>query len=103
MDGWVSPRLHIRFDMSGESLQLYRPNGKAFATYLEISKQLEQTQKELELVRQKKELDRKLELAHQEKQRLKELLLAAGINPDKLIELGKMLPEDERQARSLIK
>lgn len=71
MDGWVSPRLQIRFDMSGESLQLYRPNGEAFATYSEIMERLEQTQQELELK------DREI-------QRLKELLIAAGIDPDKI-------------------
>jgi len=95
MDGWVSPRLHIRFDMSGESLQLYHPKGKAFATYLEISKQLEQTNKELELMRQQKELDRKLELARQEKHRLKELLRSAGIDPDKIDLTTAEDPDDE--------
>ncbi|NEN96619.1 MAG: Uma2 family endonuclease [Moorea sp. SIO3I7] len=34
---WVSPRLGIRFDMSGTQLQIYRPDGKPFATYLELA------------------------------------------------------------------
>ena len=30
MDNWISPRLGIRFDMSGEELQLYHSNGEIF-------------------------------------------------------------------------
>jgi len=36
MDGWQSPRLGIRFDMSGEVLKIYRPDGEPFLTYLEL-------------------------------------------------------------------
>lgn len=36
MDGWVSPRLGIRFDMGGEELVVYHPNGERFLTYREI-------------------------------------------------------------------
>jgi len=37
MSGWVSPRLGIRFEMSGTELQLYRPDGERFATYVELA------------------------------------------------------------------
>jgi Uma2 family endonuclease len=33
IDNWTSPRLKIRFDLSEEELQIYRPNGELFATY----------------------------------------------------------------------
>jgi len=85
MDGWVSPRLQIRFDMSGESLQLYRPNGEAFATYSEIMERLEQTEERLEQTEERLEqTQQELELKDRENQRLKELLIAAGIDPDKI-------------------
>lgn len=38
---WVSPRLGIRFDIS-EELQIYRPDGTKFYTYIEINQRLEQ-------------------------------------------------------------
>ena len=38
---WVSPRLGIRFDISDE-LQIYRPDGTKFYSYIEISHMLEQ-------------------------------------------------------------
>ena len=38
---WVSPRLGIRFDLTDE-LQIYRPNGTKFYSYIEINTMLEQ-------------------------------------------------------------
>ncbi len=32
-NGWVSPRLGIRFEPSVEGLEIYRPDGQKFATY----------------------------------------------------------------------
>jgi Uma2 family endonuclease len=37
MNGWISPRLKIRFDMSGAELKLIRPDGQAYLTYAELS------------------------------------------------------------------
>jgi Uma2 family endonuclease len=39
---WVSPRLQIRFELAEPQLIIYRPDGKSFLTYTEISQQLEQ-------------------------------------------------------------
>ena len=36
MDGWVSPRLGIRFMLDGDELVLLRPDGARFETYLEL-------------------------------------------------------------------
>ena len=44
IENWVSPRLGIRFDLSGEELQIYRPDGEPFASYEEISRRLEQAE-----------------------------------------------------------
>jgi len=35
ISGWVSPRLGVRFEISGTELELYRPDGEKFATYVE--------------------------------------------------------------------
>jgi len=40
IDGWVSPRLGIRFDLSGEQLELYFPDGRKFTNLKDVSEQL---------------------------------------------------------------
>jgi Uma2 family endonuclease len=36
MQGWVSPRLRVRFELQGEDLHLFGPDGRPFATYVEL-------------------------------------------------------------------
>ncbi|MFM6039347.1 MAG: Uma2 family endonuclease, partial [Sphaerospermopsis kisseleviana] len=71
MENWVSPRLGIKFDLSGEELQIYRPDGNKFSSYLEISQLLEQAETALAAERRKTQL-------------LAEKLRALGVNPDEL-------------------
>ncbi|OIP72985.1 MAG: hypothetical protein AUK43_01690 [Oscillatoriales cyanobacterium CG2_30_40_61] len=52
INGWVSPRLGIRFDLSGEELQIYRPDGMPFLSYQEVSKQLAQERQRAENAQQ---------------------------------------------------
>lgn len=40
MAGWVSPRLGIRFELTPSGLELYRPDGERFLTYVELGEQL---------------------------------------------------------------
>lgn len=39
MEGWTSPRLQVRFGLSGRNLQLTGPDGTPFAGYLEVVNQ----------------------------------------------------------------
>ena len=39
MDGWVSPRLGIRFELAADDLRLYAPDGQPFLTYPELFEQ----------------------------------------------------------------
>ncbi|MBD6616356.1 hypothetical protein FNW02_11025 [Komarekiella sp. 'clone 1'] len=55
MADWVSPQLKIRFALSPESLDLYRPDGERFLTYKEISQTLEQERQRAEQERQRAE------------------------------------------------
>ena len=71
MDNWVSPRLGIRFDMSGEELQLYHSNGEIFQGIEQIKEQLQQ--KEIALEEEQKR-----------SQILAKKLREMGINPDEL-------------------
>ena len=69
--GWVSPRLGVRFELSSEGLELYRPDGQKFATYVELDRQ-----RELAMARADQEAQRAERLAA----KLQEL----GIDPDML-------------------
>ncbi len=42
MSGWVSPRLTVRFELPEAGLELYRPDGQRFLSYLELEQQREQ-------------------------------------------------------------
>jgi Uma2 family endonuclease len=55
MHDWVSPRCGIRFDCSGEELEIYRPDGQKFFSYLEIGQLLEQERQRAEQERQRAE------------------------------------------------
>lgn len=41
ISGWVSPRLGIRFEPKPIGLEIYRPDGQKFATYVELDEQRE--------------------------------------------------------------
>ncbi len=90
MAAWVSPRLQIRFELTSETLELYRPDGQRFLTYSEIGHQLEQAQQRAEEERQRAEAARQRAEAEQQRaeaerqraERLAEQLRAAGLEPE---------------------
>ncbi|MER3435389.1 MAG: hypothetical protein C4288_18785 [Leptolyngbya sp. ERB_1_1] len=54
MDGWISPRLGIRFNLA-EELELYRPDGDRFFSFTEINQLLLQERQRAEQERQRAE------------------------------------------------
>ena len=103
MNGWVSPRLGIRFDMNGDKLVIYHPNGRWFLTFREAFEELQQArrmndeglarlpeehladQSEKEAVQAEKEAVQAAPLAEQARQRvarLAEQLRRLGVEPD---------------------
>jgi Uma2 family endonuclease len=76
MEGWVSPRLGIRFELDRGTLQLYRPDGERFATYMELMEQREQERQRAEQERQRAEQE------HQRAERMATRLRALGIDPE---------------------
>ena len=78
IDNWVSPRLGIRFDSSGEELQIYRPDGEPFTSYEEVSRSLEQAEQRAEQERLR------AEQAEQRASVLAERLRSMGIDPEQL-------------------
>ena len=90
MEGWVSPRLEIRFETASGDLEIYRPDGLKFLSYVELSRQKELVQQQMELTQQQMELTQQQmeqerqekELVQQKADRLSEKLREMGINPE---------------------
>jgi Uma2 family endonuclease len=76
ISGWVSPRLGVRFELSETELEIYRPDGQRFATYVEMAQRAEQERLRAE------QAQYMLEQERQRAKRLAERLRAAGIDPD---------------------
>jgi Uma2 family endonuclease len=96
MNGWISPRLRIRFQLIDGELRLYHPDESLFLTYTELAKQWEQAQERLALERklaeqanqraeqQRQRAEQEHQHAEQQRQRAESLaaqLRALGIDP----------------------
>jgi Uma2 family endonuclease len=71
--GFVSPRLKIRFDLSGDEMVVYRPDGSRFLTFEELSAAFDENRQRLDRLA---ELSRKLlagQATEEEKQELARL------------------------------
>jgi Uma2 family endonuclease len=55
MHDWVSPRLGIRFDLSGEELRIFAPDGQPFTSFSELKQQREQAEQQREQAEQQRE------------------------------------------------
>jgi len=76
MAGWVSPRMGVRFDLKEGELELYYPDGRKFASYLELVAQAEQARQQAEQARQQ------AEQARDRAERLAAQLRALGVDPE---------------------
>jgi Uma2 family endonuclease len=77
IEGWVSPRLGIRFEL-GEELELYRPDGVPFFSFNQINQMLEQERQRAEQESQRAEQE------SQRADRLAEKLREMGVDPETL-------------------
>ncbi len=71
IDGWISPRLGVRFELPETGLEIYRPDGEKFLSYSELDQQ-----RELER--------RRAEEASQRAERLAAKLRELNIDPDSI-------------------
>lgn len=79
-NGWVSPRLGVRFDMTPDNLEIYTPSGEKFFTFVELAQLKEQEKQRAEQEKQRAdEAERQLELERQRYQALEALLRERGI------------------------
>ncbi len=78
INGWVSPRLEIRFELTETGLEIYRPDGEKFLTFVELDQLRQQERKRAEQEYQRAEQER------QRAERFAERLRELGVNPDEL-------------------
>lgn len=76
IDGWVSPRLGVRFVIGDEGLEIYRPDGRKFSTYIELDTERQLAEEQAKIERQRAEIER------QRADRLAAKLRELGIDPD---------------------
>ncbi len=55
MNGWISPLLGIRFDLSGSDLVIYGPDGQRFQTYQEIAQERDRATQERDRATQERD------------------------------------------------
>lgn len=72
MNGWVSPRLGVRFELKEDTLEIYRPDGERFLTPVELAQLKEQECQEKELAQARAEQE--YQRAEQERQRAEQAL-----------------------------
>ncbi|HIK26519.1 MAG: Uma2 family endonuclease [Oscillatoriaceae bacterium SKW80] len=75
---WVSPRLGIRFDTSGEELEIYRPDGEKFLTFVELGLARERERQRAE------EAEALLQQERSRREALEARLREMGINPEQI-------------------
>jgi Uma2 family endonuclease len=78
MEGWISPRLGVRFELGEEGLEIYRPDGEKFLSYGEL-----EAQGLLDRQRLQQESQR-AEQAEQKSERLAAKLRELNIDPDSI-------------------
>jgi Uma2 family endonuclease len=88
--GWVSPRLRIRFDLSGQEMVVYRPDNTRFLTFVELEQERERAARRAdeesrradEERRRADEEQRRKEEERARAERLAAQLRALGVEPE---------------------
>ncbi|VXD18308.1 conserved hypothetical protein [Planktothrix serta PCC 8927] len=75
IQGWVSPRLGVRFEMAQE-LQIFTPTGERFLTFVELGQIKQKMEQELQQER------RRAEQAEARLKELEERLKSLGVDPN---------------------
>jgi hypothetical protein len=93
LDGWISPRLTIRFTQINGSLEIHRPDGRRFLSSLELEERAKAAETEAQVEGDRADQaqtrsDQEKQRADQEKQRADRLLSqlkALGIEPEETL------------------
>ncbi|MEG3981801.1 Uma2 family endonuclease [Microcoleus sp. T3B2] len=85
IDGWVSPRLGVRFQLSETGLEMFGPSGEPFRSFVELDRQIQQAEARAEQERLRAEqAEMLLEQERSRSQALESRLRERGIDPNQL-------------------
>ncbi len=85
MDGWVSPRLGVRFQLSETGLQMFGPTGEPFVSFVELARLRQEAQMQAQQERLRaQQAEMMLEQERSRSQALESRLREMGIDPDRL-------------------
>lgn len=77
-NGWQSPRLGVRFELSMQQMQIYRPDGNRFLSFVELDVLRQQERERAERA------EAQLQQEQQRRQTLEAKLRELGIDPEQL-------------------
>lgn len=102
VENFVSPRLGIRFDLSGEEMIVYGPDGRRFLTFeeLKLARDLAEQQTKTAEDLAKKATDR-AEKAEDRAEKAEELARATQTRPARLVELGRKARRQEASPQEI--
>jgi len=100
---WISPRLQITFDVSGENWQLSYPDGKPFTTFRELMAQSQVAQQQAQVAQQQAQVaQQQAQVAQQKLQQAVPRLLSIGLNREQVADaLGLTIEDVEAIAMNL--
>ena len=78
LDGWISPRLGVRFVFAEPELEVIRPDGQRFLSYVELMEQRD------EIEQQRDEIEQQRNEIEQQRDRMAAKLQELGIDPTQL-------------------
>ncbi|MEG4851174.1 Uma2 family endonuclease [Microcoleus sp. B5-D4] len=85
MDGWVSPRMGVRFQLSETGLEMFGPSGEPFRSFVELDRLIQQAEARAEQERLRAEqAEMLLEQERSRSQALEARLREMGIDPNQL-------------------
>jgi Uma2 family endonuclease len=85
MDGWVSPRLGVRFQVSETGLEMFGPSGEPFVSFGELARLRQEAQMRADEERLRaQQVEMMLEQERSRSQALESKLREMGIDPDQL-------------------
>jgi Uma2 family endonuclease len=88
MEGWVSPKLMIKFELQPDNLAIYRPDGEKFLGFIELDEQRRIAQAQGQIAQEQGRIDREQRLIAEAKaSRLAAKLRELGVDSDTIDKL----------------
>lgn len=83
MEGWVSPKLMIRFQLPADNLIIYRPDGEQFLGFIELDQRRKMAEEQLQIAEGQLELaNEQRQIAEERASQLAAKLRELGVDPD---------------------